>query len=111
MAHPKHLVRWRLDFADGSYKAGLWSSPGDHDSAKASKNLRSDLVRASIEAKDFLTREIKILVQCLASDFMEFKWTAVHKVFSNTHEVHGLTLVCKWGSTEILLDGTIIETP
>jgi len=112
MSSPVHLPRWRLDFADGTFKAGPWASPGKCDSSRASKNVRGDLVSASIEVKDFQTRLTKVVATCLAPNFKEFKWNVLHKVYANTHEVSGLELVTKNdGSVEILLDGSINQKP
>ncbi len=112
MATPVHLPRWRLDFADGTFKAGPWASPGNSDGSRASKNVRGDMISASIEVKDFNTRLTRIVATCLASNFKEFKWGFLHRVYANTHEVSGLELVTKEnGSVEILLDGSINQKP
>jgi hypothetical protein len=107
-----HLPRWRLDFADGTFKAGPWASAGKSDSSRASKNLRGDLISASIEVKNVETRLISTIASVSAVNFKEFKWNFLHRVYANVHEVSGLELVTKNnGSVEILLDGSINQKP
>lgn len=75
--HPKYLLRWCFEYADHKpRKFGMWSHPGDFDTEKAWCQSKENLLRACIEGKDFLTREIMVLAELPGPDFVNFQWIA-----------------------------------
>jgi len=66
----KYLLRWRFDFADGKVKTGSWNG----SSITAWDINKDGLIRASIEAKDYVTKKIKKMVECKGEDFVNFGW-------------------------------------
>ena len=67
---PIYRLRWRFDYHNKPSVKGLWTS-----SACAAWSVNKDkLSRASIEAKDIRTAELKTLAACDGHDFVNFKW-------------------------------------
>lgn len=75
----KYLLRWRYDYPNGS-KMGMWSNPGDRKANQAWCQNKEGLVRASIEGKDLVTKEIKTLAECDGHEFRVFQWMAAAKI-------------------------------
>lgn len=102
-----YLLRWRFDYADRASVFGMWNSP--HISAW-DKN-REGVVRASIEAKDVATREVRTVVACDGHEFRNFQWLAVAavgpfrgSVTPATHNI-GLKLLTRDEEIAILVNG------
>ena len=68
----------------------MWSNPGLRDEDKASFVNTTGIVRASIEGKHAVTREVKTLAECDGHDFVVFKWNASY-VFANGNPSNGFT--------------------
>lgn len=68
------LLRWRLDYADGRTRRGLWSFAGTGDEHVCSLQPRTGLVRAAIERKEIGGSTAEIVAECAGQDFCLFKW-------------------------------------
>lgn len=76
-----YLLRWRYDYTGGrSPSLGMWSNPGDVANQGAWRQNKEGVARASIEAKDYFTRETTTLAECLGEDFVNFEWLALASV-------------------------------
>jgi hypothetical protein len=114
----QYLLRWRFDYPSGT-KTGLWSRPGEHNSAKAWANHHAGLLRASIEAKDVRTKEIKPLAECDGHDFRSFQWVAVAKTpaiafkgsVTPATSIAGMRLLTSGKDILVLNNGSVRETP
>jgi hypothetical protein len=73
---PKYLLRWRFEWPDRPAKFGMWSHAGRQDdlATKAWCHNKEGLLWAVVEAKDYITREIKTIVRCPGQDFRNFQW-------------------------------------
>jgi hypothetical protein len=78
LPQPKFLLRWRLEYSGKPSRYGMWgdSAPG----VEAWNQSRANLVRAQIEAKDIVTRETSIVVDCPAADYRVFQWVGVQRL-------------------------------
>jgi len=79
---PKFLLRWRFEWPDKPVKYGMWSHSGTQEdlATKAWCNNGPGLAFAVVEAKNYLTREIKPVVVCPGQDFRNFQWIALANV-------------------------------
>lgn len=73
----KYLLRWRYDFTAHNPKYGQWDREASLMTDMACYNLKSGLLRASIEGKDIVTREIVTLAEVDGHDFCLFQWMAI----------------------------------
>ena len=75
--HPKYLLRWCFEYHDHkTVKYGMWSHPGEFDTEKAWCQSKENLVRGTIEGKNFITREVSVLAEMSGPDFVNFQWIA-----------------------------------
>jgi len=106
----KFLLRWRFDFVDGKVKTGCWN--GD---AITAWNINKDgLIRASIEAKDYVTKKIKKMVECKGEDFVNFGWIGFASasaalmggvtVTPNT-KIGGLSMLTRDNNVRVFING------
>jgi hypothetical protein len=111
-----YLIRWRFDFSDGrSSRMGMWSNPSTKREDMAAYVNKTNLLRASIEAKNFVTREISTLFECAGPDFVTFQWlsTARFSGIGNqliSQNVNGLRLVSRDNFNDIFVDGSFKVT-
>lgn len=75
---PKFLLRWRFEWPNRPAKFGMWSHSGDVKdlATKAWCNNGENLAFAIVEAKNFVTREIKPVLICEGHNFRNFQWVA-----------------------------------
>ena len=111
-----YLLRWRFDYANGSYKYGMWNQPGNHPANLASHQSKDGLIRAAIEGKHYVTRKIEILAECQASEFINFQWQAAGSFspaavksgpFTPPTRIIGMVLITKYKSYNVSLDGSV----
>ncbi|CAB4170002.1 hypothetical protein UFOVP901_26 [uncultured Caudovirales phage] len=114
MFQPKdslYLLRWRFDFADRPSRIGMWSQSGTRDEDKASFVNTTGLVRASIEGKDVVTREVKALAECDGHDYVVFKWNAAFistgSFAAGQHVLTGLKLVTRDLELDVFPSGDV----
>jgi len=113
-----YLIRWRFDFLEHPSKMGQWSRPATRQEDMAAFCLKPGLVRASIEGKDFHTREIKTLAEVDGWDYCVFKWLAMASVpgnfrgtFRPISKLFGLQIVAREREISVFPDGTVKITP
>ena len=113
----KYLLRWRYDYAGGTHKYGLWCHPGTSETDYAWSNNKEGVVSASIEAKNFDTREIRRVVECKGEDFVNFQWIAqaFPKPFGGGTQTPltklvGLKMMTRDTKYETYIDGTLNKT-
>lgn len=111
----KYLVRWRFDFAKKPEKFGMWCNPGENPKDQAWCVNKNGLIRASIEGKDFQTREIKTLAECDGPEFCNFQWESsvtLPALSRGTHKIKGaiigLSLVTVETKIFVYIDGRIM---
>ena len=106
----KFSLRWRFDFAlsPSIYSCWDYSAPGFEAWRYGQKE---GLIRASIEGKNLLTREVMVLAECTNDDFCLFQWNAIagatlgHQGKLQSYNV-GLTMVMRRENVTILIDGS-----
>lgn len=106
------LVRWCIEYIDGSKKYGMWAHPGPNNDlhTKAWANNKN-IAYAMIERKDLKTSLTKVIVRCSKDEFLNFQWISVakygFKMSNTTHQIVGLTLLSTKCSVDCYIDGTI----
>jgi hypothetical protein len=112
---PRFLLRWRLEYRDRPPKYSIWNMSGIAQSDQAWCQTRNGLSRAIIEAKDLVTREIKVIVDCPADIFRLFQWIAIQKLdFKSTRKDArnvGIALVTNDLRIEAYEWGQVIQRP
>ena len=111
----QHLLRWRFDYSGNRpAKYGIWSRPGETPEVQAWCQNKEGLVRASVEAKDIFTREVRTLAECDGWDFITFQWIAVASlpaIFRGTvtplTRVVGLKMVTRETALEVYDTGDV----
>jgi hypothetical protein len=120
MQHPKYLLRWRFEWPDKPAKYGMWSHSGAKDdlATKAWCNNKSGLLYAIIEAKDFITREIKTIVRCPGQDFRNFQWVALASMpgfvkgsVTPMTRIGGITILTRAEDIQVFDTGQLRRTP
>lgn len=86
-----YLLRWRFDYVDRPSRWGQWARAATLETDMAYYQNREGLVRACIEAKDQVTREVKTIVECDGHDYVNFSWMAEYR--GGTGETHHLGLM------------------
>ena len=74
----RFLLRWRFEYNDKAPKYGMWGDSGH--GVEAWNQPRNGMTRAQIEAKDIISRETKIIVDCPACDYRLFQWIAIQRL-------------------------------
>ena len=79
LGKPKYHLRWRFDFSNKPSRFGLWDSsgPSQHTAYNAWSTNKDGLIRAAIEGKGIVTRNIRVLVACDGHNFCNLKWFAM----------------------------------
>ena len=90
----------------------MWSLPAKNQQDMAAFSNKEGLVRASIEGKNFLTRNIRTLAECDGHDFNNFQWMAEFRsqgMFATTgvHQLLGLKLVTRDLYMEVYSSGEV----
>jgi len=115
---PRYDLRWVFDFVNKPTRRGIWSNPGNETDSAGRVN-KNDLLRATIEARNYYTEETAIVAECTGEDFVNFKWKASrHQLMSgsnlhmlaNYHSLDGLTLVCRSVEVHVLFSGEHLVT-
>jgi hypothetical protein len=108
------LLRWRFDYADRPSKTGQWSRAATIETDMAYYQNKEGIVRASIEGKDVITREIKTLAECDGWDYVNFQWMDVVRGRSDglcTRQHIGLKLITRDFWVEVYAKGLIKKIP
>lgn len=101
---PRYDLRWVFEFANKPTKYGQWSRPATNQQDMAAFVNKDGLIRAYIQAKNFYTRELHVVAECVGHEFVNFKWDAErHSLhagtglysFAHYHNLVGLRLVCR----------------
>ena len=115
----KYLLRWRYDYHDHKPpKIGQWNRHGDRSNDQAWAQNKTNLLRASIEAKNYYTKEITTVCECLGQDFVNFQWMGAAgtplkprgKVMVSP-KILGLTLISRYKTTRCFINGEYQELP
>lgn len=112
-----YLLRWRYDYHDHKPpKYGQWNRHGDQPIDQAWSQDKSNLLRASVEAKNYYTKEITTVCECPGQDFINFKWMAAARTPLNpkgrvtvTPSLLGLTLIARNKTTRCFINGEYQE--
>lgn len=114
----KYKLRWRFDFATKPTRRGLWLQAGTQDSDKACFVNKDGLIRASIEAENVQTYELKTLAECVGPDFCNFEWDAVVSVpgfvrsaITQKGHIIGLRIVSRDFNTIVYVNGDVHVKP
>jgi hypothetical protein len=109
-----HDLRWRFDFFGRPSKYGQWNRPGTTPETQAWCQNKEGLVRASIEGKNMVTKEIETLAECDGHDFVNFQWMAAAKMkpfFKGTanvaHFLVGLKIITRDSAVEVYPNGEV----
>lgn len=114
-------LRWRLDYAGCRPLFGAWSS----DVVLAWPHTgKPNLIRATIEASDLVTGEVRPLANCPGSEWLEFRWIrAVGLPIAQLQAgpkgapikvsgaIHGLTIVTQLEMAHVFIDGSAKREP
>lgn len=107
-------LRCRFDFAHNKPTwFSMWNDSGPNDCDKAAFQNKNGLIRASIEAKNVITREIITVVECNGIDFCNFQWLAIAstpamaKFARVTSKNVGLALVTRDKKINVFVNGKI----
>lgn len=105
------LFRWRFDFyGNKSPRIGGWF-PATRLEDMASTVNKDGLARASIEGKHFITKEVKVFVQCLGEDFLNFQHLDLY-IYSNgraSQRTYAMRLEHRYGILNCYETGIIEE--
>lgn len=117
----EYLLRWRLDYADGTVLRGLWSAAGEAMEHSCSKQPRSGLLRASIEGRKIRAgSHIRKIAEYDGEDFIEFQFLvtqclatvnsggAVRMTSRPVQRIFGARLVGRRDSLTVLNDGSTV---
>lgn len=103
------LFRWRFDFfGNKPPRIGGWF-PAVRLEDMASTVNKDGLAWASIEGKHFITKEVKVFVQCHGEDFINFQHLSlcVSSGGRLTQRTHGMRMVHRHGIFNCYETGTI----
>lgn len=108
----KFKLRWRFDFASGLTRYGMWSLPAQTQEDMAAYQNKEGLIRASIEAQDILTADVKTLAECDGWDFLNFQWLAARfGMYVGWDKIIGLKLITREKVITVLASGDIKMQP
>ena len=105
------LFRWRFDFSGNkSPRIGGWF-PATRFEDMASTVNKDGLAWASVEGKHFITKEVKVFVQCHGEDFINFQHLAlwISSGGRATQRTFGMRLEHRYGILNCYETGTIEE--
>jgi hypothetical protein len=77
-------LRWRFDYAHKSPKVGMWDDSGHLKIDQAWCQPINGLQSVKVEAKDLVTKETKVIVECNSQNFRMFQWLAVQRLNPST---------------------------
>jgi len=93
------LFRWRFEFAGNSpTRIGGWFPATRYEDMAAAVN-KEGLIRAIIEGKNFMTKEVKSFADCPGYDFINFQHLAlyINSAGKVTQRTHGMRLIQRQG--------------
>lgn len=113
-------LRWKFIYINKPAKFGQWCRPAYMAGEKASEQSRHGLACAMIEAKDLRTRQISILAECAAANYLEHRWIAALPVpalglkgrtVKGEGGIQGMSLITLDEKIHIYVDGKIVREP
>lgn len=111
-------LRWKLYYVNKPPKFGMWDLGLEDPATKASMQCRDGLVMAAIEAKNIRTKEIKIIVECSAADYVEHRWIAAAPSPTTAPipievegAIQGMTLVTRDNKFHVYACGRLFKAP
>lgn len=99
---------------DRPSRTGQWSRAATLETDMAYYQNKEGIVRASIEGKDVITREITTLAECDGWDWVNFQWMAIFAARSDgvgQHHHVGLKLVTREFWIEVYAKGGVRKLP
>ena len=72
-----YRLRWRMDFKNRPSAIGMWDIDPPDIKQKACFQMREGLIRAAVEGKHQITREVVTLAEVDGWDFCNFQWLAL----------------------------------
>lgn len=109
-----YLLRWRFDYLNRTTKIGQWSRGATLEQDMAYFQNKEGVIRAAIEGKHQVSREVRILAECDGHDFVNFQWMAEFrgnvKGGGSSHHT-GLKLVTRDFWIEVYARGFQIKKP
>lgn len=109
-----YLLRWHFDYVGNLPKYGQWSRAASRQEDMAYCQNKEGLVRASVEGKNVVTREVVTLAECDGHDFVNFQWMAEFRAKSDgsgTYHHVGLKLVTRENWVEVYTRGQVKIVP
>lgn len=99
--------RWRFEFASKPTKTGQWNGASRVEDSASMVN-KEGLVRAIVEGKHWLTKEVRVFADCPGPDYVNFEHLAVR--ISNDqsvrHFVYGMRLRSRYWVASCFADGS-----
>ena len=111
----KYFLRCHFDFLNKPSWSSMWNDSGPNNCDKACFQNKDGLIRAAIEAKDIVTRQIVILAECDGTDFCNFQWEAIAlggSIFnSKAHSAYGhnigLSMITRKEKVKVFMNGDV----
>ena len=116
---PEYVLRWAFEYADGKRRAGIWGQSTDNPGDSAWAQPKIGLIRAIIEGKNQITKNIVRFAECSGEDYRVFQWVAVAAMpgFGFRGSVNlpsrlvGLKLLARDQMYEVHGNGKVVITP
>lgn len=104
--------RWRFEFASKPTKTGQWNGASRPEDMAAFVN-KEGLLRAIVEGKHWLTKEVRWFAECPGVDFINFEHLAVRISNEQTvrHFVYGMRLRSRNELITCTADGRVVSEP
>lgn len=118
-AEPIFLLRWRMEYADGSSRTCQWNS----DVELSSRCPRDGLIRVSIEGVDRRSNMVVRMAECSGHEFVKIGWNRVNatplglrhltvegvkipvREINNLGHIHGIMLTTRREKMLVRIDG------
>lgn len=103
-------LRWRLDYAGRRPVFGAWSS----EKIMAFPHVgKPNITKASIEATDLVTGEVRTLASCPGYEWIGFRWiyVATLRAGKNPGVIHGLSIETQLEMANVYIDGKVRMEP
>lgn len=106
-APARYWLRWRFEYDHKSPRLGMWNRQSDIESDQAWCQPRVGLSRVMIEAKDMVTKDIKVVIDCPAAEYRNLQWISCHHVKSGITYNVGLQMLTRYWRLKVFGIGQV----
>lgn len=103
------IFRWRLEYANGTSKAGIWNGATRFEDTAAAQK-KEGLIAAIIEGKHFLYRDrFRFFAECPGQDLVNLEHLAVYISNQNSpiNFVYGMRIRSRNKIISVFADGSV----